>query len=94
MQNRLEHNHRRWRSITFYRANTDIELDYWDGDTATLMNAEGNLIDSMTYPGEDSCGIRCTSSLKMVVYGKQIQILQRGKAHALPNQTILKNPTF
>ena len=41
-------------SITFYRANTDIELDYWDGDTATLMNAEGNLIDSMTYPGEDS----------------------------------------
>ena len=41
-------------SITFYRANTDIELDYWDGDTANLMNAEGNLIDSMTYPGEDS----------------------------------------
>ena len=41
-------------SITFYRANTDIELDYWDGDTATLMNAEGNLIDSMSYPGEDS----------------------------------------
>jgi len=41
-------------SITFYRANTDIELDYWDGDTATLMNADGDLIDSMTYPGEDS----------------------------------------
>ena len=41
-------------SITFYRANTDIELDYWDGDTATLMNVDGNLIDSMTYPGEDS----------------------------------------
>ena len=41
-------------SITFYRANTDIELDYWDGDTATLLNADGNLIDSMTYPGEDS----------------------------------------
>ena len=41
-------------SITFYRANTDIELDYWDGDTATLMNADGNLIDSMSYPGEDS----------------------------------------
>ena len=41
-------------SITFYRANTDIELDYWDGDTANLMDSEGNYIDSMTYPGEDS----------------------------------------
>ena len=41
-------------SITFYRANTDIELDYFDGDTATLMNSEGNLIDSMTYPARDS----------------------------------------
>jgi len=41
-------------SITFYRANTDIELDYWDGDTANLMNSDGNLIDSLSYPGEDS----------------------------------------
>ncbi|MDP6870410.1 MAG: amidohydrolase family protein [Candidatus Poseidoniaceae archaeon] len=41
-------------SITFYRANTNIELDYWDGDTATLMNLNGDLIDSITYPGEDS----------------------------------------
>jgi hypothetical protein len=53
-------------SITFYRSNTHIELDYWEGDTATLMNKEGELIDSMSYPGEDSW------------YGKVYTILENG----------------
>ena len=41
-------------AIVFYRANTGIELDYFDADSANLMDKEGNLISTMSYPGEDS----------------------------------------
>jgi len=41
-------------AIVFYRANTDIELDYFDADSANLMDIDGNLISSMSYPAEDS----------------------------------------
>ena len=31
-----------------------IELDYFDGDSVSLTDTDGTLIDEMTYPGEDS----------------------------------------
>ena len=40
--------------IAFFRADTGIELDYWDGDTVNLRMPDGTLVDSMQYPGEDS----------------------------------------
>ena len=40
--------------LAFFRDYTEIELDYWDGDTVNLQDDQGNLIHSMTYPGEDS----------------------------------------
>ena len=41
-------------AITFYRANTQIELDYFDGDSANLLDTEGNLISTISYPAKDS----------------------------------------
>ena len=40
--------------LAFFRDNTRIELDYWDGDTVNLLDDQGNLVHSMSYPGEDS----------------------------------------
>ncbi|MEC9090686.1 MAG: amidohydrolase family protein, partial [Candidatus Thermoplasmatota archaeon] len=40
--------------LAFFRDYTEIELDYWDGDTVNLQDDQGNLIHSMSYPGEDS----------------------------------------
>ena len=40
--------------IVIFRESSRIELDYWDGDTATISDSSGNLIDSLSYPGEDS----------------------------------------
>ena len=40
--------------IVIFRDSSRIELDYWDGDTATISDASGQLIDSLTFPGEDS----------------------------------------
>ncbi|MCS5535642.1 MAG: lamin tail domain-containing protein, partial [Candidatus Poseidoniales archaeon] len=40
--------------IVFFRDNTDIELDFWDGDTVNLQDDQGTLVHSMTYPAEDS----------------------------------------
>ena len=41
-------------AIVFYRANTGIELDYFDADSANLFDIDGNLMSSMSYPAEDS----------------------------------------
>jgi len=40
--------------LAFFRDYTEIELDYWDGDTVNLMDDQGNLVHSMTYAPEDS----------------------------------------
>ena len=40
--------------IVIFRDSSRIELDYWDGDTATISDASGQLVDSLTFPGEDS----------------------------------------
>ena len=40
--------------IVIFRASSRIELDYWDGDTATISDSTGNLVDTLSYPGEDS----------------------------------------
>ena len=40
--------------ITFFRAWTQIEFDYWDGDTIRILDGNMNEIDSVNYPGEDS----------------------------------------
>ena len=40
--------------LAFFRDYTDIELDYWDGDSVNIQDDQGNLIHSMSYPGEDS----------------------------------------
>ena len=41
-------------SITFYRADTQIELDYFDGDTVSLTDSDGTLQSEFNYPGYDS----------------------------------------
>ncbi|MFL2962202.1 MAG: lamin tail domain-containing protein, partial [Candidatus Poseidoniaceae archaeon] len=41
-------------SITFYRADTDIELDYFDGDSAVLTDSGGAVQSTFTYPASDS----------------------------------------
>jgi len=41
-------------SITFYRADTQIEFDYFDGDSVNLIDAEGTTQSQFIYPGEDS----------------------------------------
>ena len=40
--------------IVFYRAQTNIEFDYFDGDTVSISDMSGNLIDSVSYGPEDS----------------------------------------
>ena len=40
--------------LAFFRDYTQIELDYWDGDTVNLLDDQGNLVHSMTYAPEDS----------------------------------------
>ena len=40
--------------IVIFRDSSRIELDYWQDDTATISDAEGNVIDTLTYPAEDS----------------------------------------
>ena len=40
--------------IVFFRADTGIELDYWDGDTVNLRMPDGTLVDTLSYPAEDS----------------------------------------
>ncbi|MEC8167857.1 MAG: lamin tail domain-containing protein, partial [Candidatus Thermoplasmatota archaeon] len=40
--------------IVIFRASSRIEFDYWDGDTATISDAAGNLVDTLSYPAEDS----------------------------------------
>ena len=41
-------------SITFYRADTQIELDYFDGDSVNLIDADGETQSQFNYPGLDS----------------------------------------
>ena len=41
-------------SVTFYRADTQIELDYFDGDSVNLIDSEGNIQSEFNYPGRDS----------------------------------------
>ena len=40
--------------IVIFRDSSRIELDYFDADSATISDANGNLIDTLSYPGEDS----------------------------------------
>lgn len=40
--------------IVFFRADTGIELDYFDADSANLLMPDGTLVDTLAYPGEDS----------------------------------------
>ena len=40
--------------IVIFRESSRIELDYWDGDTATISDSFGNIIDTLSFPGEDS----------------------------------------
>ena len=40
--------------IVIFRASSRIELDYWDGDTATISDASGNVVDTLSYGAEDS----------------------------------------
>ena len=40
--------------IVIFRASSRIELDYWDGDTATISDASGNVVDTLSYEAEDS----------------------------------------
>ena len=41
-------------SITFYRADTNIEFDYFDGDSAILTDSSGEVQSTFTYPANDS----------------------------------------
>ena len=40
--------------IVIFRSSSRIELDYWDGDTATISDSMGNVVDTLSFPGEDS----------------------------------------
>ena len=40
--------------MVFYRVNTGLEFDYWAGDTIHISDSFGNLLDSYSFPGEDS----------------------------------------
>jgi len=40
--------------ITFFRSWTQIEFDYWDGDTIRILDGNMNEIDAVSYQGEDS----------------------------------------
>jgi 5-methylthioadenosine/S-adenosylhomocysteine deaminase len=41
-------------SITFYRADTSIALDFFDGDSALLIDSSGTTQSTFTYPANDS----------------------------------------
>ncbi len=41
-------------SITFYRADTEIALDYFDGDSAVLKDSTDTIQSVFNYPGNDS----------------------------------------
>ncbi|MEZ7994985.1 MAG: hypothetical protein QMC52_07510, partial [Candidatus Poseidoniaceae archaeon] len=40
--------------ITVFSEDSDLLLDYYDGDTVTISDTSGTPVDSMSYPGEDS----------------------------------------
>ena len=40
--------------VVFYRAQTNIEFDYFDGDTVSISNPSGTLVDSVSYGVNDS----------------------------------------
>ena len=40
--------------IVIFRASSRIELDYWNDETVTISDASGNVIDTLSYPAEDS----------------------------------------
>jgi len=40
--------------IVIFRDSSRIELDYWDGDTATISDTMGNVVDTLSFPSEDS----------------------------------------
>ena len=40
--------------MVFYRVNTGLEFDYWAGDTIHISDSFGNVLDSYSFPGEDS----------------------------------------
>ena len=40
--------------IAFFRDRTGIALDYWPGDTVQLRMPDHTIVDSITYPAEDS----------------------------------------
>ena len=40
--------------IVIFRDSSRIELDYFDPDSASISDADGNLIDSLSYPAKDS----------------------------------------
>jgi cytosine/adenosine deaminase-related metal-dependent hydrolase len=40
--------------VVFYRAQTNIEFDYFEGDTVSISDSSGNLVDSVSYGEEDS----------------------------------------
>jgi len=40
--------------IVVFRADSHIELDYFEADQATISDASGNLIDALAYPAQDS----------------------------------------
>tara|TARA_B100000902_G_scaffold25980_2_gene31230 strand:+ start:11734 stop:14259 length:2526 start_codon:yes stop_codon:yes gene_type:complete len=40
--------------LVFYRAQTNIEFDYFEGDTISISDTNGNIVDSVSYDAEDS----------------------------------------
>ena len=40
--------------IAFFRDRTGLEMDYWTGDTVQLRMPDNTVVDSITYPPEDS----------------------------------------
>ena len=40
--------------LVLYRSETLIEFNFFDGDTVHLFNSQGNLIDTVSYPSDDS----------------------------------------
>ena len=40
--------------VVFYRAQTQIEFNYWEGDTVRITDGTGSEIDSVSYGAEDS----------------------------------------
>lgn len=40
--------------LVFYRAQTNIEFDYFAGDTVSILDGSGSVVDSVSYEAEDS----------------------------------------